>query len=484
MDLVRSSFNVSCPDVSPEMQIVFAARITNQVAMRSVIITVLVMGAMAFAPPVWADPTCPLGYDLCELYGVKGCCTDGSPRCCATPFSLSKHACTLPTNLCCPGKREDSSSGEDVCKLDTQRCCGTAPADPSQPRPVCCLATEGCCVTPTGENVCYDPKIKQCCNDKLCDKNDTCCQGGCFPRSASGVAAVCCGRGACSNGLECCAGNRCRPECCPPGSCPPTKPVCCHGSCCGEGELCCTGGCCSLPTPKLKWTRLGFGFHDYQVVRAAAGAAAVAAELLQTKNSPDQLFTEVARPIVPVLPQQPISDRSVPQTRLDLINSVLSNVQKATGLMIAIRVSLNRVQGAAMAQDKGSQSSQIQAAQRYGEDLSAVFEELSRQLKPFRNGVREADASCVMSRSDVAKMLSEVRSGRIPPDVATIWAQLGLEQPLLKQLEEKVLTDALRQWRGKPVRCDRLLVDAIEPFHRAAQDFARFAKSPSGEAPR
>ena len=392
--------------------------------MRSLMIAMLVVGAMAYAPAVWGVDCkhLPDGgpIDLCEVLDGTHCCNETLPKCCESTLSSTGHVCTYRERDCCPG-HPGGEDERDVCHLP-QRCCPKA--DP----PACC------------------------------DAGDTCCMGGCFPPKPSRVfyiKAACCGGGACYFPQKCCPGTSCSFVCCPPGGC--------------------------------KWIKIGFSFADrypwLKLVSDTAKLPAAAAELLNTQNSPDQLFTEVARPLVPSL-QQPLSDQGTSPAQLNMVNDVRSVMQKATGLMVAIRVSLNRAEGAAMAKDKASESLQIQAAQRYAGDLSAVFEKLSRQLKPFRKVLREAGANCVTSRSDVANQLSEVRSGRIPPDVVSIWGQLGLEQPLLKELKEKVLTDALSQWLAEPVRCDRLFDDASESFHQASQDFARFAKSPPGEAPR
>jgi hypothetical protein len=167
------------------------------------------------------------------------------------------------------------------------------------------------------------------------------------------------------------------------------------------------------------------------------GVASTLADAILNADPPDSNFTTIAQPVYP--PATVLAAPSgLPLPLTTAFNALTTNYNKQIGLLQAMFTSINRVQGAIVAQNAFWEVKQRQAATFYGiaiANLIAQQPNLRQALITAFEGVSVPDVQ--VSPQMISSLESEVAANGLPSKFVAGLSQLGLSQGLVASLQEK-----------------------------------------------
>jgi hypothetical protein len=294
--------------------------------------------------------------------------------------------------------------------------------------------------------------------------NLQCCYGGTYARTAT----VCCdGVNSAGQPAKWCCG--------------PSAPICgriareclrdckrrCGGDCCEDDELCCgnsreTGYCCSVEEATedskricekyaRRWDQeaednLGLAVPLYVLSPPASVIALttalvdqIAAEGLfrAADDPPDQNFARVVTPAVRKLPRLKPAG-GLDKAAVRAIQALLDNQATAAAMLGAWVTSLERSQGAALAEDRAAAEMQVRAAAKFAKAAADGYaKEAVLRVKALKatkgqlGGLRATAAQAEKARS-------LARRGRLPPGLPTKLTSIGFTAAQQEDLRKRI----------------------------------------------
>jgi len=203
-----------------------------------------------------------------------------------------------------------------------------------------------------------------------------------------------------------------------------------------------------------------------------------------TVDPPDPNFKVIVTPVVHSLPDiQPQAGTS--KAEADAFNALLRNTERQIAFATAMRVTMDRAQGAADAGDAASESKQVAALLQFAGQLAALLDAYPGLFTNLVSAVNGAGfPTTTLTPADVLKFEKQVAASGLPADEKQALTQLGLDQATIDALGKRAFVLDTQQVAGTfPAKlADRSLLDAIRATAQALRaDIA--ANTPAPQVP-
>jgi hypothetical protein len=169
-------------------------------------------------------------------------------------------------------------------------------------------------------------------------------------------------------------------------------------------------------------------------------------EELATKDPADPNFMVIDQPSTRSLSIQPISPvQGLSQRGADAFNALLTNLEQSNGLERAIMTSINRAQGASDAGNTYWENRQVQAAQQYAAQLSALLNAEPALYTNLQTALQDLGFQQTVTASDVSNFVSSVSRNGLPSGMAQTLAELGADTATLDEIRLGILTQDVNE---------------------------------------
>lgn len=179
------------------------------------------------------------------------------------------------------------------------------------------------------------------------------------------------------------------------------------------------------------------------LVTTAGGGIGAAAALLGvlSLDPPDPNFTVIAQPAIPKFSIQPVTTGPTISQRLaDASNALYTDLEMVIGFARAIRTSVDRAEGARVAQNVFWEARQVLAVREYTLQLSQFLNALPQLSANFNEALQEAGIKSAFTASAIRDFQAILSSTGLPLDFVQALSELGVNDTDRNEIVQSILT--------------------------------------------
>jgi hypothetical protein len=196
---------------------------------------------------------------------------------------------------------------------------------------------------------------------------------------------------------------------------------------------------CTLASPGCA---AGFGLVQAEMLYAASK------ERDLTDDPPDPNFTVIVSPTVRSVPDLPVQP-GLTKSEADAFNALLRNTEQQIAFAVAMRVTMDRAQGAADAGDSVSEAKQVTALFQFAGQLATLLDAEAGLLTNLVSALNGAGfPATVITSADVLKLEKQLASSGLPADEQQALKQLGLDAAAIDALRKRAFVLDTQQVAG------------------------------------